>query len=250
MEDGSPASSLSLNSKSSPTASPKEDSSLQSNNDESHDDNQESTPKKQTCRHYKNNTCRFGISGKGCSYVHPKRCSKLMNHGTRTGKGCNKGNKCEDFHPKMCPLSISNSECFDQSCTFCHVKGTRRKRSPDPKKPEKVVQKEAEGQTPKQDRACSSQLKENGGSTDNHGSTTESTKSFLDQINLLKKELQEAMDKKFETLLKMQSPQIFQQNSQLPFVPTPTPTQQPYAPIPWMPQMYQMQRNPLFPMGY
>lgn len=183
-----------------------------------------------------------------------------MNHGTRAGKGCNKGSKCEDFHPKMCPLSISRGECLDESCTLCHVKGTRRKRSTDPKNAVKDDRKEAEPQTSKDKIASSGQLKQQNSST-----STNHTESFLDHINLLKKELQEAMDKKIEMLMsmqslqnfqpnsqmpsiKIQSPQYFQPNTQMPFVPTPPTTA--YAPIPWMPQMYQFQRNPLIPMGY
>ena len=226
--------------------SPTDDSSPHAD-ETHHDDDRESCQKNQTCRHYKNNTCRFGISGKGCSFVHPKRCSKLMNHGTRAGKGCNKGNKCEDFHPKMCPLSISKSECFDQYCTLCHVKGTRRNRPPVQKEPSKAEEKLG-AQIPKNDHTSSLQCRDEVRSTvDQCASTTDSAKSFLDQISLLKKELQETMDKKFETLMKMQSPQNFQQNSQIPFIPAPT---QPYAPMPWIPQMYPMQRSPMIPMGY
>ena len=29
----------------------------------------------------------------------------------------NIGSKCENFHPNMCPLSISKGECLDDSCT-------------------------------------------------------------------------------------------------------------------------------------
>ena len=212
---------------------------------------EESPPntKTQTCRHYKNNTCQFGISGEGCEYSHPKRCTKLMKHGTRAGKGCNKGSKCTDFHPKMCPMSISRGECLDASCTLCHVKGTRRR----PPKPVKAESQPGE------------KRKENTGTpasrsptieppTENRSDTALSTgeysnNSFLLHINLLRKELQEAMDKKLETLMAMQSPQISQQpsatmqmrqfpNQQLP----------PYAPIPWMHPLYQ--RNPYLPMGF
>ena len=213
-----------------------------------HPENKDEEDKNQTCRHYMNNTCKFGISGKGCPYVHPKRCSKLMNHGTRAGKGCNKGKKCKDFHPKMCPMSIAKSECFDLSCSLCHVKGTRRRPSPKPVKPDKVGSKEEEeSKDTAKAEACSAKP-----TADNRSpmknDTTEG-ESFLGQISLLKKELQEAMDKKLESLLThMQSKQTSQQMPQLPF--QLAPTQQQFAPIPWMHPFYQMQRNPMFPMGY
>lgn len=201
--------------------------------------------KTQICRHYKNNTCKFGISGKGCPFVHPKRCSKLMNHGTRAGKGCNKGSKCEDFHPKMCPMSISKSECLDMSCTLCHVKGTRRKLPQRDTKPEKDVSKaESEGSPVKKASTKSDSKVEH-----STPSLTTDNQSFLDQINLLKKELQEAIDKKLESLIQLQSQQTTQQMPPLPFHQFPV-TQPMFAPIPWMHQYHQMQRNPMFPMGY
>ena len=80
-------------------------------------------------------TKKNGMKGNGCSFHHPKRCAKLMSYGTKTNKGCNLGNKCPDFHPKMCPMSISKSEFFDMDCTLCHVKGTRRKKAKDERKP-------------------------------------------------------------------------------------------------------------------
>ena len=204
------------------------------------DEDEKPPVKTQTCRHYKNNKCRFGISGKGCPYVHPKRCSHLMNHGTRAGKGCNKGNKCELFHPKMCPMSITKSECLDTSCTLCHVKGTRRQPLKSTKT-EKVVPEEAE---PEVDVSKAKANPAKPTATDND---LVDKSSFLDQINLLKRELQEAMDKKLESLIQMQSQQTLQQIPPMQF--RPSPPHQQFAPIPWMHQ-YQMPRNPLFQMGY
>ena len=207
-----------------------------------HLEEKEEAENNQICRHYKNNSCKFGISGKGCPYVHPKRCSKLMNHGTRAEKGCNKGKKCKDFHPKMCPLSISKSECFDLSCSLCHVKGTKRRPSQKTVKAEKGVSKETA-------EVVDSSLP----TADSKSSTTTGfteEQSFLGRINLLKKELQEVMDNKLESLLvQLQSKQTSQPIPQLPFMLNPT--QQQFAPIPWMhPAMYQIHRNPLHPMGY
>lgn len=194
------------------------------------------------CKHYKNNQCKFGISGKDCPFLHPKRCSKLMNHGTRSDRGCNLGAKCKDFHPKMCPMSISKSECYDQSCSLCHVKGTKRKRMP--------LKSEAAKTAPRTDAATAQPM----------SSSTKVTtqQSFLDQMNLLRKELQEVMDQKLAALIPAKAQQSHQQipspvslsqtQHQAPFLPIQFPLP---APIPWMHQFYQMQRYPQIPMmGY
>ena len=39
-------------------------------------------------------------------------------------KGCNQGKKCTEFHPKMCPASMTKGKCTDLKCRFMHVKGT------------------------------------------------------------------------------------------------------------------------------
>ena len=78
------------------------------------------------CRYYKNGTCRHGISGKGCPHQHPKACKILIQHGNRGPRGCRNGNKCEDFHPKMCPQSLIARECLTLDCPLRHVAGTKR----------------------------------------------------------------------------------------------------------------------------
>ena len=80
-----------------------------------HDDDFQEVPKK-VCHHYKNSKCQFGMKGNGCKFDHPKRCRKLMNHGTKAGKGCNLGINCNEFHPKMCPMSITKG--LIQTVTF------------------------------------------------------------------------------------------------------------------------------------
>ena len=66
------------------------------------------------CRYYKNNNCKYGLKGKDCPYAHPAPCVKLLKHGTRSKNGCNKGKKCTEFHPKMCPTSITKGEFLTQ----------------------------------------------------------------------------------------------------------------------------------------
>ena len=108
-----------------------------------------------------------------------------MNHGTRANKGCNLGSKCKDFHPKMCPMSISKSECIDQKCTLSHVKGTKRK----------LAQVKGIATVGK---ANSQSIKSS--VVTNTTDDDSSNQSFLDQVSLLKKELVEMMDCKMTAL--------------------------------------------------
>ena len=148
--------------------------------------------KSSICNRYRNNACEHGLKGKGCKFLHPKRCSKLMNHGTKTGKGCNLGKKCADFHPKMCPSSIAKSVCYDEKCTLCHVKGTKRKlpqqdRLNHREKAEVTTDNQSESYTKKPDNAPSKN----------------EDQSFLMHINLLRKEIQEVVDSKISSLLQV-----------------------------------------------
>ena len=83
-----------------------------------------------TCRFYMKSKCKHGIRGKNCAYDHPKACSKLMKHGNKAPMGCNAGTNCTQFHPRMCSSSIKFGTCFNNLCTFAHVKGTKRKPEP------------------------------------------------------------------------------------------------------------------------
>jgi hypothetical protein len=86
-------------------------------------------PNQPICRHFLKGNCIHGMSGKsnnGCKYRHLKTCNKILKHGTRGKYGCNKGNKCEHFHPKMCSSSLIKGVCFDPECNLNHVKGTKR----------------------------------------------------------------------------------------------------------------------------
>ena len=80
------------------------------------------------CRFYLKGNCKHGIKGSDCSFNHPKAFCKLLQHGTRASKGCNKGNKCELYHPKMCMSSVREGICYHKECKFIHVKGTKRKK--------------------------------------------------------------------------------------------------------------------------
>ena len=182
------------------------------------------------CSHYRNNTCRHGISGRGCTFSHPKRCPKLMKHGTRNDKGCNLGKKCSDFHPKMCPMSIAKLECFDLECNLCHVKGTKRKRD----NPQQHTHHKDNGNNSTNNNTSNNSKNnnennnmknninpDNNNNNINYNSRPDNSsgddlsdkmysvqKSFLDQINLLKSEIQEVVNQKINSVLQMTNPPV------------------------------------------
>ena len=147
-----------------------------------------------TCAYYTRNECKFGTNGKDCPFNHPEPCKQLILFGTKQPSGCNKGKKCKDFHPKMCPSSISKKECFNHGCHLTHIKGTTRK----PKKT--ILEKDSNKQDQKQTNKPTIQvenveLKEPG--------------SFLELARLIKEELMEAMDQKIALAI-TQHPQLHQ----------------------------------------
>lgn len=77
-----------------------------------------SNQEKKICRFYKKNTCKYGISGQGCPYAHPKRCFAAA-------RGCKRTN-CKFFHPAVCRSSEQHKECSKTDCKFLHLQGTRR----------------------------------------------------------------------------------------------------------------------------
>ena len=143
----------------------------------------------QICPFYFRGTCRHGISGRGCSKLHPSPCRKLLTHGTKGPRGCNRGAQCEKFHPKMCLSSLKNAECLRESCKLRHVKGTRRvppRRSDVSNGPERPH---------RPDRQPQSTMRE-----DRSSSTHNPQMDFLAAIAALKTELLEAVDLKLRAV--------------------------------------------------
>ena len=79
------------------------------------------------CELYKRRSCPHGksgttlVNGKQCKQEHPKRCFKFCDFGARLKKGCNKGKRCQYWHPRLCKHSMKNKECEDEQCTFQHL---------------------------------------------------------------------------------------------------------------------------------
>ena len=184
----------------------------------------EKVPKE--CSHYKNNNCRHGISGRGCAFSHPKRCSKLMKHGTKKNLGCNLGKKCTAFHPKMCPTSIAKSECFDPKCQLSHVKGTKRRKVQNLEKSNsnetylrKSNHQKDESLTNVRHTGTKLQDVRTKAQDDMTKDTQEAVISqqyFLDQINLLKKDFPEVVDQTINSLFLTTNPRVQTMYQQLP----------------------------------
>ncbi len=166
----------------------------------------QSTDSKKICPFYRKGTCRHGVSGRNCPNDHPRPCKKLLKHGNKEPHGCTLGrNKCEDFHPKMCPTSLTKGECYTPECKLRHVEGTKR------------IQQDA----PKDSAEKAGKSKQN---TAAHSETKPSTKpvDFLEALTLLKQEMLAEMDKKL-AILQQNQPQSLPQvsNYQLPHMANP-----------------------------
>ena len=85
--------------------------------------------KKGICWKYAKGKCEHGMKGTGCERVHPAPCFKYLKNGTRPGRGCDKGSKCDEFHVKLCNNSLTKGECLDEACVKHHTTGTRRHNS-------------------------------------------------------------------------------------------------------------------------
>lgn len=72
--------------------------------------------------------CPHGISGKGCSYKHPKWCWKYQRFGDIHPDGCRRSN-CWYHHPKLCENSLKLKICLNKKCKLHHIEGTRRHQS-------------------------------------------------------------------------------------------------------------------------
>lgn len=81
------------------------------------------------CRFYKRGRCRYGVSGRGCNFNHPKPCQKFINHGPRDERGCRLEGDCPNYHPALCRGSLLKQECFNRDCRFTHIRGTRRQQT-------------------------------------------------------------------------------------------------------------------------
>ena len=148
-----------------------------------------------TCKHYVRGWCKHGIKGKNCPYSHPKACTKLLQHGNKLPRGCNKGSKCKNFHPRMCSSSISDGICLKPNCSYVHVRGTKREN----KKVDRTSTKIPEN---RDTEVISQHSKQSQNKTSAHDN--DPTQDFLKIMHNFKMEIIKLMDVKITSLLSKQ----------------------------------------------
>ena len=145
---------------------------------------------KPVCYFYKNGTCKYGSSGRGCPKDHPKPCKKLLQHGDKAPNGCTLGRaRCANFHPKMCNASLTKGLCNETNCNLRHVTGTRKNNPENNNGGLERYKKDTRNIKPKQ-----------------MGNKSSDSTSFLDVIQQLKVDMMEAMDTKIAQYISTQPP--------------------------------------------
>ena len=141
------------------------------------------------CSFYRQGTCRFGASGRGCPNEHPRHCKKLIQHGNKGPNGCTLGRaKCENFHPKMCHTSLTKGYCYEADCQLRHVTGTKR----EPSAINNVGQKKHKT--------------DNRNNVNKNENKSSDSGDFLGVLHRLKVDMLEAMDTKIAQYISAQTP--------------------------------------------
>lgn len=90
------------------------------------------------CKSLLQGQCKHGISGKKdgvCSSLHPRICSHHLRNGRFRG-GCKLSKQlCPNLHIFICPSSYKQRSCYNEECTFMHLKGTTRIQPKDNQQP-------------------------------------------------------------------------------------------------------------------
>lgn len=107
-----------------------------------------------------------------------------MQHGNKSPRGCSEGNNCSKFHPQICFSSLARGECFNEKCTFTHIKGTRRFDIPSTRSPDG---RRADRRPGKIDTVVGA-------------NKTQHQDDFLSAIAVLKRELMDSFDRKLQTI--------------------------------------------------
>ena len=140
------------------------------------------------CPFYKNGKCKYGAAGRGCKDDHPRPCKKLLQHGTKAPNGCTLGrDRCDKFYPKMSPVCILKSECFNTNYRLKHINGTKRSKN------DKTSVKMGSTNKPLGSR----------GQQNDHQS---GPSDFLEMMRVLKLEILQAMDAKLAALSPVTTP--------------------------------------------
>ena len=170
------------------------------------------------CRFFKKGSCKHGIKGQSCQFQHPTICEKFTQHGTRKPRGCNLGRSCKDFHPLVCINSLRTGKCFDSTCRFNHIGGTKREPPsitnhqqsvliPNQQQPPQHHQQSNHHQHHQQSHCQQLNHQSDGrGDQSNQHQSSHNTNHILGAIRLMKAEIMEAMESRMSVLMtKVQS---------------------------------------------
>ena len=70
-------------------------------------------------------SCRHGMTGEECKFLHPAPCRKYMKNPERSCRA-----QCKGYYPELCKYSRATRECYNDRCFRTHLKGTRQKQTP------------------------------------------------------------------------------------------------------------------------
>jgi len=88
------------------------------------------------CYKYRAGKCPHGakgtkmVDGKQCGGLHPERCKKYCNFGSKPDNGCNKGKECKFYHPIICRNTLRYGKCKDNKCSYVHPRQRHGKSKP------------------------------------------------------------------------------------------------------------------------
>ena len=197
--------------------------------------------KSKLCRFYAKGICKFGKKGELCKFNHPVYCKPLLNYGPKSEKGCNKGQNCQHFHPKMCHSSISRHECFKEKCPYFHIKGTRRVR-PTRKNDDAFY---GENNYVPSERYQNQQnlSQSNSAPNSSHIKHDNHSQDFLAMFNQLREELFTALDRSLKRALPLANSRPYLGEEQFPPLPSQQMTAPQLQPQPFNNQMYSNQQT-------
>ena len=157
------------------------------------------------CKLYLEGICPHGISGKGCSSTHPKRCNKYSKHGEERYRGCRRGKNCKYFHPRLCKNSTEMRVCLARTCKDVHLLGTQRFKPSGNYQHTESQQNHSSSQNPRQHHRSRFQQNRISPWQQSHNpshSSNEAEKHFLVQyLENMRADLTKSIEMKFEAAL-------------------------------------------------
>ena len=74
---------------------------------------------------YQKKSCRHGMTGEECKFLHPAPCIKYVENPESSCRA-----QCKGYQPELCKYSNATRECDNDRCFRTHLKGTRHKQTP------------------------------------------------------------------------------------------------------------------------